>query len=240
VTALNHVVLSTELSKQPIENIEVAIPANIETIRLEKINYSYDSMRIFENLTIEFYPGILNAIKGPTGVGKSTLLRLLKGDLQPESGQIWCGRLNLGRDLQYMRRNVSLVTQFPKLFTASLKDNITLFDRNFDAELFQKSMEISLTRDFSDELPKGVETMIGPNAMRLSGGQMQSVAIARALYANTKILLLDEPTASFDNHREKEFLHRLRNILHGRLVVITSHKSQSIDAADHLIDLDSV
>ena len=98
-------------------------------------------------------------------------------------------------------------------------------------------MDISLTTYFADELPQGVDSIVGPNGIRLSGGQMQSIAIARAFYSKAKIILLDEPTSSFDLHREKEFLQRLRSNLRGQIVIITSHRSQPIDAAEYLVDL---
>jgi ABC-type multidrug transport system fused ATPase/permease subunit len=241
--ALNHVLKSIQMFHTALaisEIGEIGEPANIDCIRLESVRYSYGSRRIFENLSAKVRPDTMNVIKGPTGIGKSTLLRLLMGDLQPESGHISFGTFELNANTEYLRKNISLVTQFPKLFTASLKDNITLFDTHCDQTLFEEAMNISLTSEFAHELPQGIESVIGPNGIRLSGGQIQSIAIARAIYSNSKILLLDEPTASFDAHLEKEFLRRLRSNLNGRIVILTSHRSQPIDAAEHLVDLGSI
>ncbi|MCX6126913.1 MAG: ABC transporter ATP-binding protein [Proteobacteria bacterium] len=235
--ALNNILKFTDSAQTTETRSEAALPTNIESVRMDSVKYSYGSRRIFENLTAEFCQGTLNIVKGPTGVGKSTLLRLIMGDLQPESGQIWYGSLNVHAHSESLRKNISLVTQFPKLFTASLRDNITLFDPHFDNSLFAEALDISLTTYFADELPQGIDSVVGPNGIRLSGGQMQSIAIARAFYSKARILLLDEPTSSFDLHREKEFLERLRSNLRGRIVIITSHRSQPIDAAEYLVDL---
>jgi ATP-binding cassette subfamily C protein LapB len=207
----------------------------VESVRFDAVSYAYRDRKIFDGLHAEFRPGVINVVKGPTGVGKTTLLRLIMGDLQPDAGQISYG--SMPSTSQLKRQHLALVTQFPKLFTASLQDNITLFDPEVDTELLAKAMDVSLTAGFAAELPCGVDTVVGPNGLRLSGGQMQSVAIARAFYSNAKILLFDEPTASFDLEREQLFLKKLQSSLAGRLVILTSHRPQPIQAAGYLVEL---
>lgn len=240
IGALEKVLISTQNPHSVLERAEPATPSANDGIRVEAVSYFYGARRIFDGLSADFRPGIVNVIKGPTGVGKSTLLRLLSGDLRPQTGEIRYGSRELQEHLGQLRQNICLVTQFPKLFTASLKDNITLFDPEFDATLFSSALAISLTTDFADDLPQGIESIVGPNGIRLSGGQMQSVGIARAFYSKARVLLLDEPTASFDFERERRFLELLAANTDGRTVILTSHRSQAMTMAGHLVDLTSL
>lgn len=170
-------------------------------------------------------PGLLNVVTGPTGVGKTTLLQQLFRD-HPRSSR---GE----RD----GPTIAIVPQRPKLFNASVRDNITLFDERVDSSALQRAIEISMAREFVESLPHGLDTIIGPLGFRLSGGQIHSITLARAFYTNADVYLLDEPTAAFDNERELQFIIGLRSILPGRLIVMTSHRQQPVERADYVLQL---
>lgn len=240
VRALGNVMGVISGVNHPSVGTDDTLPQPIASIGLQSVSYSFEQKSVFKNLNLSFQQGQLNVIKGPTGVGKSTLLRLILGDFTPSSGKVLYGSNDALIDAQAIRRNVVLVTQFPKLFTASIKDNITLFDAVVDEELLATAVDVSLTESFVGDLPHGLHTIVGPNGIRLSGGQMQSVALARAFYAKARVLLLDEPTASFDVEREAEFLQRLRQNLKDRIIIMTSHRDQPIEAADYLVDLEDL
>jgi ATP-binding cassette, subfamily B, bacterial len=210
---------------------------HLANIKIEKCTYNYSNRKILNEINAEFKLEQLNVIKGPTGSGKTTLLRLLMRDIELDSGNILYGSIPLGdQNHQAWRNNIVFVPQYPKLFTASIRDNITLFDSNLNYNSLQKSLDISLTSEFINHLPNGLDFIIG-KGIELSGGQIQSIALARAFYTDAKVFLLDEPTSAFDLEREKLFLEILRKNLKDKLIIMTSHRSQSIQAADFLYSL---
>ncbi|MEI6398626.1 MAG: ABC transporter ATP-binding protein, partial [Pseudomonadota bacterium] len=237
VNAYNNVTSAIRLPRDFQFRSAIEVYPAIETIRIDALTFSYDQRPIFANLNVEFKPGRLNVIKGVTGAGKSTLFRLILGDLKPSAGHVYIGSTEADVYSQSSRQNIALVTQFPKLFTASLRENITLFATEVDDERLRRALSVSLIETLVQELPDGLDTVIGPSGLQLSGGQMQSVAIARAIYSRANVLLLDEPTASFDVQREKDFLLRLKQNLGNRILIVTSHRAQPIEFADSVLTL---
>ncbi len=213
-------------------------PITAETISLRSLTYGYSDLPLFGNLNAEFQPGKLNVIKGPTGSGKTTIFRLLMQDLLPVSGQVMHGKLNLHElERSTWRDAIAILPQYPILFTASVLENITLFAPNPDAARLSFALKVSLSEEILDLLPMGINSVIGPSGIKLSGGQMQSIAIARALYSNASILLFDEPTSAFDLKRENAFLTQLKANIGDRMIIITSHRQQPIQAGDYVFDL---
>jgi ABC-type bacteriocin/lantibiotic exporter with double-glycine peptidase domain len=211
---------------------------NLKPIIIKDINYSYANKRVLDNINFEFKSERINVITGSTGSGKTTLLRILMRDIIINRGAIFYGDINIDHcSLASWRKNIAIVPQYPKLFIASVLDNISLFSPHLNESSFQAALELSLSSQFVQALPHGVHSIIGSNGMSLSGGQIQSIALARALYMNSKILLLDEPTAGFDREREKLFLKNLKNIVKNRTLIITSHSQHIIKTADELFEI---
>lgn len=218
-------------------------PEKVHAMPLQEINvintdYSYGKRKVLNAINAKFKKEQINVIKGATGAGKTTLLRLLMQDFYPEVGNIYYGgSLAAQNAVKNLRHRIAFVPQIPILFNASIKDNITLFSDKINDSLLNKALSLSLTAEFINQLPAGIETMIGTNGIQLSGGQMQSIALARAFYSEATVLLLDEPTSAFDSERELLFLSNLRNNLQNKLVIMTSHRAQSIQAADYLVTI---
>lgn len=217
------------------------LPSKLEAMKpivFNKIGYSYRNKQILSDISFEFKSERINVIKGCTGTGKTTLFKLLMRKYSSDSGSIFYGDAKIDNySAASWRQNIALVPQFPKLFQASVVNNITLFAPEVDEERLGKALENSLTQEFIKLLPGGINALVGACGINLSGGQIQSIALARAFYKNPKILLLDEPTAGFDPEREWQFINALKHIIKGKIVIITSHREQMIEAADNLLEI---
>lgn len=228
---------------QPHFKFENSLPLEqrqLARVSIRGLDFSYGQRVITERLHLEFQSERLNVIKGQTGVGKTTLFRLLRRELPLTSGVVFYGDTDIHHySRSTWQKKIAFLPQSPKLFSATVLDNITLFDSEIDPRAFQQALEVSLVNQFIESLPNGIHTIVGPHGLSLSGGQIQSIAIARALYVEAEILLLDEPTTGFDLVREKIFLQAIRKVLKGKTVIVTSHRPQTIEAADFLFELRS-
>ncbi|KAB8030777.1 ABC transporter ATP-binding protein [Fluviispira multicolorata] len=211
----------------------------LANIKMEGSGFSYGYRKILSEINIEFKAEQLSVIKGPTGSGKTTILRLLMRDFTLDAGKILYNSINIDEHVQTeWRKKIAFVPQNPKLFTASIRDNITLFDSQLNHTALQRALDISLTSEFVNHFENGLDSIVGINGIKLSGGQIQSIALARAFYTDAKIFLFDEPTSAFDLEREKLFLEVLKKNLKGKLVIMTSHRLQPIQVADFLYCLE--
>lgn len=230
--------MTTPINKRPIDSrLELKLEAS-KPIIFNKVTYSYKNNKILSDINFTFQSNKINVIKGCTGTGKTTLFKILMRKYSNDKGEIFYGDSKIDTYCAASwRKNIALVPQFPKLFQASIVNNITLFASQVDSQRLEDAMEKSLTKQFVDLLPSGIHAMVGASGLPLSGGQIQSIALARAFYKNPKILLLDEPTAGFDSEREWQFIKALQEIIKGRMVIITSHRKQMIEAADSLFEI---
>lgn len=207
-------------------------------VALRDVSFSYGDRKILHNVNADFLPGKVNVIKGITGKGKTTICRLLMREFARDSGAIFFNETNIDEfALPDWKRQTALVGQHPQLFMATVANNITLFSPLVDENLFQQSLLASLTAQFVDKLPKGCDSLIGARGIKLSFGQIQSIALARALYQNPRVLLLDEPTTGFDEARELLFIDALKTIIKDRVVIIASHSQNIINCADYLLEI---
>ena len=145
------------------------------------------------------------AFVGPSGSGKSTLLNLLIGFIQPSSGRIFLDDQPLDElDMRSVRNYLAVVPQTTLLFSASIKENITYGLKNVSKERLNEVIEAAQLSSLIDQLPDGLDTLVGEHGNKLSGGQKQRISIARALIRQPKIILLDEATSALDNQSEKK------------------------------------
>ena len=180
---------------------------------------------IFEDVNINVSSGDRVAIFGPSGTGKTTLLKVLCGIYAPSEGIV---RLN-GTDVQsagmrYLRSNIAAVLQSDYLFKGSVLDNITFFDRIPDFELAMQCAEIACVHEEIMKLPMSYESLVGEMGTSLSQGQQQRVLLARALYQKKPILVMDEGTAHLDEENERNVLENIKEL--GVVVIMTAHKSE--------------
>ena len=174
---------------------------------------------------------------GISGIGKSTLLKLLLGVFNLNFGEIYLdtnnGKIPIDKNT---RRLFSYVPQGNMLISGTIKDNITFINPDASDAEIEEAIRISCAKQFIDELPLGLETVIGEKGLGLSEGQVQRLAIARSLLADSPILLLDEATSALDEKTEKEFLTNLK-ALDNVTCIIVSHKKAALDICNKTIQI---
>lgn len=187
---------------------------------------------------MEILPGEKIAVLGRNGAGKSTLLQALSGGVDLASGDARLDNLSMAQiDTADLRRNIGFLSQNARLFYGTLRENLTLgAPHASDADIFQV-LTISGADNFVKRLPKGLDHPIMEGGTGLSGGQRQSILLARMLLRSPNIILLDEPTASLDDHTEREFIQRLGQWLGNRTLIIATHRVPVLDLVDRVVVL---
>ena len=219
---------------------EFVINSN-DFIKIRNLTYSYENAKkiLFTklNLKIEFLKS--TGIIGKSGSGKTTLVDLILGLLDPSDGSITVNDINIHKNKKSWQKNIGYVSQDIFLSDDTIKENIALGEQleKIDNTKLNNAVRLSKINDFLDDLPNGLDTKIGDRGVRLSGGQRQRIGIARAIYKNAKILVLDEATSSLDMETEKEVIKSIEN-LHGRLtIIIISHRLSAVEKSDKIIEL---
>lgn len=207
-------------------------------VSLHKVSFSYPgaSDGSLDDVSLEIAPGEKVAILGPIGSGKSTLARLMLGLYAPSSGSVRMDGTDIRQiDPDDLRRNIGSVLQDAWLFSGSLRDNITLgAPHASDAELLE-SARLAGVEDFAASRADGLDRMIGERGEGLSGGQRQSVALARALLGRPPVLLLDEPTSAMDAMTERAVIARLKDHLGERTLIVVTHRPSLLELVDRVI-----
>ncbi|WP_083775383.1 ABC transporter ATP-binding protein [Gloeothece citriformis] len=186
------------------------------------------------SLTVQ--PGETVAIVGPSGAGKSTLLNLIIGFLRPTQGKIFLDGQDLNSlDLRTYRRFLAVVSQETILFGGTVKENLIYGLDEVTNYQLQKVLQDANALEFIEELPEGINTLIGENGIKLSGGQRQRIAIARALLRNPQVLILDEATASLDSAAEHQIQQALERLMAQRTTFVVAHRLSTIRKANRII-----
>ena len=190
------------------------------------------------NLTVNKHETI--AFVGKSGSGKSTLANLISRFYSDYTGQILIdGIPNNEYDLSFLRKSISIVTQSPTLFNDTIERNIAYGDDEFDTERVMESARLAGCLDFIDKLPEGINSEIGDDGVLLSGGQRQRLAIARAFYKNSPIIILDEATSALDTESEELVQESLEKLISDRTTIVIAHRLSTIENADQIIVLDN-
>lgn len=192
------------------------------------------------NVSLTIGAGEAVGIVGPTGGGKSTLLDVIAGLLQPTSGRVLIDGTPLeGRESSWQRQ-LGVVSQAVFLIDGTLRENIALgvADRELDEARLAAAVEVAQLTEFVDSLPDGLSTLVGERGVRISGGQRQRVAIARALYRNAPVLILDEGTSALDNRTEAAFMEGLHRTSDGRTIIMVAHRLTTVRGCDRIALID--
>ena len=220
---------------EPTENMD-AVYAQMTHLGADDLCFGYDRDRIFDHASFTVPKGSFGVIVGHSGIGKSTLLKLMLGVFRQESGQLYVrteGReIPLGRKT---RRLFAYVPQGNLLLSGTLRENLIITRPDATEEEICEAIRISGMDDYLSGLPQGLETVVGENAAGLSEGQAQRLSIARAIVSKAPILLLDEATSALDSATENEVLQRLKAM--GKTCIAVTHRPAAIELSDWSLEL---
>jgi ATP-binding cassette subfamily B protein len=206
-------------------------------VRFEGVTFAYaDGARVLDGLDLHIRPGESVALVGATGSGKSTIARLIPRFYDVESGRVLLDGVDV-RDvaLHELRRSVGIVFEETFLFSDTIAANIAFADPDAPQELIERAARLAGAHDFIVELPEGYRTEIGERGFSLSGGQRQRIAIARAILADPRVLILDDATSSVDPTKEHEIRDALAEVMEGRTTIVIAHRPATIALADRVV-----
>jgi subfamily B ATP-binding cassette protein MsbA len=206
-------------------------------IKFDNVCFSYEKgVEVLHNISFEAKAGNVIALVGSSGSGKTTIAGLAATFLNPTSGKITIDETDLSKvSLNNYRKNLGVVLQDEFLFEGTIKENILFSKANATDEELQKAVEASYVNEFTDRFEKGLETVIGERGVKLSGGQRQRIAIARAILANPKIIILDEATSNLDTESETYIQKSLQELIEGRTTFVIAHRLSTIRQANQIL-----
>ncbi len=206
----------------------------------QKVSFSYqEDKKILHDINIAIHPGETIAIVGPSGAGKSTLFNLLLRFYDPQSGSLYMDGVPLKElSLSYIRNAIGLVPQEPTIFSDTILNNVTYGNENADIEDVKKALEKVRLLDWAESTPDGLNTYVGYQGLKISGGQRQRLAIARLMLKNPKVLLLDEATSALDSESEHVVQKALKELSNNKTTLVIAHRLSTVLSADKIIVMD--
>ena len=215
----------------------VAVYQSMTGIKAQELCFAYDRDYVFDHAEFSLPKGSFGVIVGHSGIGKSTLLKLLMGIFPAESGELYLdtedGAVPVDRTT---RKLFAYVPQGNLLLSGTLRDNLTVTKRDATQEEIQRAIYVSAMDAYLPTLPQGLDTVVGENALGLSEGQAQRLSIARAILSDAPILLLDEATSALDDATEKAVLSRIRQ-LPGKTCIAVTHREAATQIADWSLEM---
>ncbi len=209
----------------------------------DDVTYTYPAtdMPSLNNVSLSIFRGECIGIIGGSGAGKSTLVDTLLGLLTPDSGAVLVDNQDIQKNIRSWQEQIGYVPQFIYLTDDSLRNNIAfgIPDEEIDDLLIDKALRAVQLFDFVNSLPDGLNTFVGERGVRLSGGQKQRVGIARALYYDPKVLVLDEATSSLDNSTEEKIMKTVHQLHQEKTIIIVAHRLSTIKDCDRLYRLEN-
>ncbi len=219
------------------------LPAGDGHVELRDVSFAYDEDTAGEpalhHIDLDVAPGTTLALVGATASGKTTLVSLIPRLYDATEGQVLVDGADVREvQLQSLRSHIGLVTEDPFLFSATVHENIAYARADASREEVEQAARRAQAHEFIAKLPGGYDTLIGERGLTLSGGQRQRLAIARALLADPRILILDDATSSVDASTEQEIKEALREVMRGRTTFIIAHRLSTIALADEIVVLE--
>ncbi len=227
--------LESEKNKELLsENVEKT-PFTKE-LRMEHLAFQYPEGRheVLQDVSFTVPKGCFVGVVGPSGAGKTTFVDILLGLLTPTGGKITVDGVDIQTNIRGWQANLSYVPQSIYLIDGTIKDNVALgvAPEDFDEELLVRVLKMAELYDFVEELPHGVDTMVGERGVKLSGGQRQRIGIARALYYKPEVLVLDEATSALDNETEKSITDTILKLKGQITIIAIAHRVSTLEACD--------
>lgn len=231
----------TAPSEPGFDPAKVSLPPIRGDVTFERVSFRFtpEGKEILHDISFSVKAGEVIGIVGSTGSGKTTLIKLLQRLYVPEQGRVLIDGIDLSMvDSSWLRRQIGVVIQDGVLFNSSIRDNITLNVPDLTMEEVMEASKLAGAHDFILELPEGYDTNVGERGCRLSTGQRQRLAIARALAADPQMLILDEATSGLDYESERKVQNNMKKICAGRTVFIIAHRLSTVRGADRILTLE--
>lgn len=223
--------------------VPLPLPAGEGALAFDDVSFAYPArpgQPVLEHVNLTVAPGEVVALVGPSGAGKSTILSLLFRFYDVSAGRV----LFEGTDVRHLslaelRRSLAMVAQEPVLFSGTLRENLAYGCPAATREQIEAAARDANAHDFIAHFPDGYDTMIGERGTKLSGGQKQRIAIARALLANPRVLILDEATSNLDAESESLVQAALARLMKGRTTIVVAHRLSTVRDADRILVIDA-
>jgi ATP-binding cassette subfamily B protein len=218
------------------------LPEGGGRVVIEGVRFAYEdgAPPVLDGVDLDVAAGRTVAIVGATGSGKTTLVMLLPRLYDPQEGSVTIDGIDLREvDLESLRAQVGFVSDDPFLFSDTVRNNIAYARPGASQEEIEDAARRADIHDFIADLPDGYDTLVGERGLTVSGGQRQRLAIARALVADPRILILDDATSSVDASTEAQIKAALRELMHGRTTFIIGHRLSTISLADEIVVLEN-
>lgn len=214
-----------------------------DKISMDRVCFDYGkSTPALRNVSLEIRKGEFISIIGHSGSGKTTFLHLILGFLQPTSGSILVDGLDINRDLRKWRSMLGYVPQDIFITDGSVKDNIAfgILPEFINEDQLIAAVKMAQLDEFIDNLPEGFDTKLGERGVRMSGGQRQRIGIARALYSNPEILILDEATNSLDKETETEVMNAIFKLKRKKTIILVAHNLSTTENCDRVVNISHI
>lgn len=213
---------------------------NLGSVKFDKVVFGYNAeYPVLRNFNLDIQGGESIAIVGATGSGKSTITRLLLRFYDSQSGHVYLDGIDVRKlKLSELRSQIGVVFEDTVLFNDTVRNNIAFAKPHASADEVERAAKLSGAHEFILRLPKGYETVIGERGFSLSGGQRQRIAIARAIVANPRVLVLDDATSAVDPSKEGEIREAMKTVMSGRTTIVIAHRPGTIALADRVMLLD--
>jgi ABC-type multidrug transport system fused ATPase/permease subunit len=210
-------------------------------IKFENVSFAYETgKQVLKNISLDAPAGSVTALVGTSGSGKTTIAGLVASFLNPDSGIMTIDGKDMTKiSLNSYRSQLGVVLQDDFLFEGTIRENILFPRPNASEEELQKAVRAAFVQEFTDRFETGLETVIGERGVKLSGGQRQRIAIARAILANPRILILDEATSNLDTESESYIQDSLKNLMQGRTTFVIAHRLSTIRQADQILVIEN-
>tara|TARA_B100000795_G_scaffold186521_1_gene141763 strand:+ start:15 stop:1001 length:987 start_codon:yes stop_codon:yes gene_type:complete len=239
----NDLIEIEKLGLTPTDTITNKTDNTFESLKVSNVSFSYPKMKSESIKQVSFYikKGESVGLMGPSGSGKTTLVDILLGLLEPSAGAIKYNGSDLGKRMQAWRSQVAYLPQQVFIMDNTLRCNVALGveENDIDDTRVNESLRQAFLPEVVEQLPEGIDTVLGERGVRLSGGQRQRVALARAFYHGRNVLVMDEATSALDNETEHEIVEEIRKLQGVKTLIVIAHRLTTLKYCDRIFKLEN-